>query len=97
MARNMADDYQDTYRARIVWKRRADNPDWDCWDDRVSRYVDDPNAEELVTCYGPYANRGTAKGMIQHFHRDYYNDDGHIQVISAKVQKASITWEDVDD
>jgi hypothetical protein len=93
----MADDYRDTYRARIVWKYRAENADWDWGDDRTSRYVDDPDAEEHVTCYGPYANKGTAKAMRQHFYRDYYAEDGRIQVISSKVQKASITWEDVDE
>lgn len=89
MARSMADDYQDTYRARIVWKPRKHNPDYAWGDDENPRWIDDPEASEVVTCYGPYSTKGVAKAQMHLGSR--------AQVISAKVQKASITWEDVSD
>lgn len=94
MARNMADDYQDTYRARIVWKRRTQNTDWDWGDDRTERYVDDPEAPEWVTCYGPYATKGVAKAQFSQYRHNHA--EGSVEIISETVQKASITWEDVE-
>ena len=95
MARDMSDDYQDTYRARIIWKYRKVRDGWKWGDPRSDQYVDDPDAKEWVTCYGPYATKGVAKGMISHHRRNYAI--GSIEIVSHKVQKASITWEDVSD
>lgn len=86
MARSMADDYQDTYRARIEYKHRH-------WDRELRRYTEPKeDAETFVKCYGPYAKKGTAKAQMT-----YESNGRAIKVISAKVQKASITWEDVDE
>ena len=96
MSRNMAEDYQETYRARIVWKRRAANPDWKYGDDTNKRYIDDPHAPEHVTYYGPYANQGMAKASFSH-HRNIFGRWDRIQVISQTVQKALLTWDDVEE
>jgi hypothetical protein len=92
----MADDYQDTYRARIEFQQRQWNPEYD-WNRPTS--ADNPrflepreDANSYVVCYGPYANKGTAKAMMTR-----ESNIPRYKVISAKVQKASITWEDVDE
>lgn len=83
MARRMADDYQETFRARVESRRKK-------WDDGACRWVSDPDAKTHVSYYGPYATAGTAKVSGRTAARS-----PAAEVLRVTVERAEITWTEV--
>lgn len=83
MARHMVGDDQKVYRVVIVSKV------WWCESDRS--WSEGPDVTET---YGPYNGIGAARGQLTALAKDR---DGNLRphVVSAKVQLAHTTWEDV--
>lgn len=92
MARQAVGDGQDVFRVVLVERAMKRNPDhhWDQYHRDVPYYIPDPDSPPYVTTYGPYNSLGTARGQLSYQVGKYARN-----VISATVQKASTTWEDV--
>lgn len=84
MARRMADDYQETFRARVEWRRKKRDPKV------IGRWVPDPDAPVHVSYYGPYDTAGTARGSGRAAVKDWVTD-----VVRVTVERAETTWVEV--
>lgn len=82
MARAMADDYQETYRARVETRRRK-------YDYERHMHVQDHDAPVVVSYYGPYSRPGTALAAGRTAGGNRW---GQTEVLSVTVERAEITW-----
>lgn len=84
MARSMADDYQETFRARVEFVHTH-------WNDDYSAREADPDATRYVEFYGPYATAAAAKSVGSRKGNRY-----GCKALSVTVQRAEIEWKDVE-
>lgn len=95
MARRMVGDDQDVYRVVVLARDMIENPHWvrGVYDpENNPRRI--PSGEPKEYTYGPYNTIGAARGQATH-HREYCGKP-YPDVVSVRIQKATVAWADVD-